>query len=138
MKTLIANYISSLPDQKSDEFAQLHHLITNWLPNTKLSFHNGLDNNNKVVSNPTIGYGEISISNAKGKTKDIFRIGLCATSTGFSIYFMGIRNKSILANTFNHRIGKAVITSYCVKFNSLNKIDLNALQEMVQTDWTIC
>jgi hypothetical protein len=53
----IETYIASLPDQAQKDIQLLHEYIQSWLPNAALSFSNGLNQEQKVVSNPIIGYG---------------------------------------------------------------------------------
>ena len=53
----IQAYISSQPEQKRNEIAELHELILKLMPKCKLWFLDGKDEKGKTVSNPNIGYG---------------------------------------------------------------------------------
>jgi len=86
----------------------------------------------KTVANPTIGYGFQVIKYAKGNTRDFFRIGLSANTTGISVYILGIEDKKYLAQTFGKRLGKASVTGYCIKFKSIKDIHLDVLEEAIR------
>jgi len=86
----------------------------------------------KIISNPNIGYGFYSIKYASGSTKDFYRIGLSANTTGISVYIMGLEDKNYLSNTFKYTIGKASVTGYCIKFKSLKTINLEVLKEAIK------
>src|SRR6201995_5077071 len=92
----IKAYIDSQPDAKKKEMQELHKLITSISPGCKLWFEDGKNSEGKVVSNPNIGYGFYTIKYADGKTKDFFRIGLSANTTGISVYVLGIKDKTYL------------------------------------------
>ena len=101
----------------------LHELILHVNPKCKLWFDNGLNEAGKPVTHPTIGYGDQVLTYANGSTKPFFQIGISATATGITIYFIGLTNKNYLKETFGTTIGKASITGYCIKFKK--RADLN-------------
>jgi len=103
------------------------------MPKCKLWFLDGKNDENKIVSNPNIGYGIHLMKYADGKTRGFYKIGLSANTTGISIYIMGIEDKKYLANTFGEKIGKASVTSYCIKFKKLNDINIEVLKEAIQS-----
>ena len=110
----------------------LHRLILQVLPGCKLWFDNGKNSENKAVSNPTIGYGFHTIKYADGKTRDYFQIGLSANKTGISVYILGIKDKTYLAQTYGKKLGKASITGYCIRFKTLKDINIDVLKAAVQ------
>ena len=128
----IKDYISSQPEPKRSELQTLHQLTLQVLPNCKLWFDTGKNSENKTVSNPTIGYGSLTIKYADGKTKDFFQIGLSANTTGISVYLMGIKDKTYLAQTFGEKLGKASVTGYCIKFKTLKGINIDILEAAIQ------
>ena len=127
----INQYLTALPSNIQGEMVQIHSLLTEWLPDGKLWFESGLDEEGKVITNPTIGYGEYTIKYADGSQRQFFQIGLSATTSGFSIHLMGIRNKLNLTTAYGETIGKAKLTSYCIKFKSINDIDISTLKNAV-------
>ncbi len=126
-------YIASQPEPKRTDLETLHKLILQILPKGKLWFLNGKDEKGKVIANPNIGYGSQIKTYADGKTKEFYQIGISANSTGISIYIMGIEDKKYLAKTYGKTIGKASVTSYCLKFKRLEEINLDIL-EMAMRD----
>ena len=128
----IQNYITSQPEQKRKDMHALHGHILKLLPGCKLWFLDGKDAKGKIVSNPNIGYGSYIIKYADGTTKEFYQIGLSANTTGISVYVMGLKDKTYLANTFGKKLGKASVTGYCIKFKTLKDIDMNVLEAAVQ------
>lgn len=131
LENQIQNYILSLPEAKQLEMNQLHQLMLDWIPNCKLWFETGLDANNKVISNPNIGYGSQILMYANGTSKEIFQISISANTSGISVYFIGMKDKEFLTNNFAQTLGKAKITGYCIKFKSISQIDINVLNNAV-------
>jgi len=128
----IENYINSQPELKRGEMQALHTRILQLLPGCKLWFDDGKNSENKTVSNPNIGYGLYTIKYADGKTRDFFQIGLSANATGISIYILGIKDKTYLAQTFGKNLGKAKVTGYCIRFNSVKDININVLDAAIR------
>lgn len=128
----IQEYISSLEQPKRNEIEELHKLILTISPECRLWFESGKNKENKIVSNPNIGYGFYTIKYADGKTREFYRIGLSANKTGISVYILGIDDKTYLANTFSTEIGKAKVTGYCIKFKTLKDININILKNAIQ------
>ena len=128
----IKGYIISQPEVKRNEMETLHQLILKVLPGCKLWFDSGKNSEGKTVSNPTIGYGCQTIKYADGKTRDFFQIGLSANKTGISVYVLGIKDKTYLAQTFGKKLGKASVTGYCIKFKTLKEINIDVLEEAIR------
>jgi hypothetical protein len=128
----IKEYINSQPEPKRSDMQQLNELIIQVSPGCKLWFDNGKNSENKTVSNPTIGYGFYTIKYADGKTRDFFQIGLSANTTGISVYILGIKDKTYLAQTFGKDLGKASVTGYCIKFKTLKDINIDILKAAIK------
>jgi Domain of unknown function (DU1801) len=132
VEKLIKEYISSQPEAKGTDMQALHQLILKIMPGCKLWFLDGRDSENKIVSNPNIGYGQHTIKYADGKTKEFYRIGLSANTTGISVYILGINDKTYLAKTFGKKLGKASVSGYCIKFKAVKDINIDVLEKAVQ------
>lgn len=128
----IREYITSLPDPKYSDMQSLHELAIKVSPGCKLWFLDGKNSENKVVSNPNIGYGSYTIKYANGETKEFYQVGLSANTTGISVYIMGIDDKTYLAQKFGKELGKASVTGYCIKFKKLKDINLDILEEAIR------
>ncbi len=132
VQTQIKAYIASQPEPKRSDMQELHRIILQIKPACKLWFLDGKDSNNKVVSNPNIGYGHYSIQYADGKTREFYQIGLSANTTGISVYILGINDKTYLAKTYGKKIGKASVTGYCIKFKTLKDINIEILEAAIR------
>ncbi len=111
---------------------ELHSLTLRVLPTGKLWFFDGKNSEDKTVSNPTIGYGLQTIKYANGKTREFFQIGLSANKTGISVYILGIEDKKYLAKAYGKKIGKASVTGYCIRFKSVQDINLDILEAAIR------
>ena len=100
VKGQIKEYITAQPESKQSDMQALHSIIQKLMPACKLWFLDGKNSENKVVSNPNIGYGSYTIKYADGKTREFYQIGLSANTTGISVYIMGINDKTYLAKTY--------------------------------------
>jgi len=128
----INEYITSQPISKSNDLQELNRIILAIMPASKLWFLNGKNSENKVVSNPNIGYGARTIKYADGTTKEFYQIGLSANTTGISVYILGIDDKTYLAKAYGEKIGKASVTGYCIKFKALKDINVEVLEEAIK------
>ena len=128
----IKAHIANQPEPKRSEIQKLHSMILEIMPSSKLWFLDGKDENGKMVTNPDIGYGHQTIKYADGKTKEFYQVGISATKTGISVYIIGIKDKKHLGNTFAEKIGKAIVTGYCIKFKTLKDINIDILKTAIQ------
>src|SRR5437588_9639228 len=115
----IKEYITSQPEPKRSDMHELHTFILQIMPGCKLWFLDGKNSENKIVSNPNIGYGSYTMKYADGTTKEFYQIGMSANTTGISVYILGIRDKTYLAQAFGKELSKASVTGYCIKFKTL-------------------
>lgn len=132
IKEQIREYINSQPAPKRSDMEVLHQLILQLLPAGKLWFLDGKNSENKIVSNPNIGYGAYTIKYADGTTREFYQIGMSANTTGISIYILGIGDKTYLAQTYGKKLGKASVSGYCIKFKSVKDIDTSVLEAAIR------
>ena len=128
----IKKYVASQPEPKRADMQALHQRMLQILPKGKLWFLDGKDSENKIVSNPNIGYGVLTMKYKDGSTREFYRIGLSANTTGISVYIMGLKDKTYLAQTFGKKLGKASVTGYCIKFKALKDINIDVLEEAIR------
>ena len=124
----IKKYISSQPEPKRSDMQKLHRITLQVLPKCKLWFHDGKNSKNQTISNPTIGYGFFIIKYADGKTREFFQIGVSANKTGISVYILGVKDKKYLVRTYGKKLGKASVTGYCIRFKTLEDINVDILE----------
>jgi len=128
----IKKYITSQPEPKRSDMQELHRITLQVLPGCRLWFLDGKNSENKIVSNPNIGYGLQTIKYANGETREFYQIGISANTTGISVYIMGIKDKEYLAHTYGKKIGKASVSGYCIKFKTLKDINVGILEEAIR------
>lgn len=128
----IKAYIASQPEPKRSDMQALHGIILALMPECRLWFLDGKDENGRTVSNPNIGYGLQSRKYADGKTKEFYQIGISANTTGISVYILGIEDKKYLAEKYGKELGKASVTGYCIKFKTLKDVNREILQAAIR------
>ena len=131
IQSQIQEYITSQSEPKRTEIQTLHKRILELFPACKLCFLDGKNNENKIVSNPNIGYGFHLLKYSNGTTKEFYKIGLSANTTGISVYIMGIEDKKYLLENYGSTIGKASISGYCIKFKTLKDINIDVLEAAI-------
>jgi hypothetical protein len=127
----IEAYLAAQPEPKQGDLRALHARLLTEFPGCRLWFEDGTNENGKVVANPTIGYGVYTITYARGPARDFFRIGLSGTTSGISVYVMGLADKTYLPRTYGATIGKAGVTGYCITFTRLSVIDADVLHAAI-------
>ena len=128
----IKAYIATQPEPKRSDMQALHGIILALMPECRLWFLDGKDENGRTVSNPNIGYGLQSRKYADGKTKEFYQIGISANTTGISVYILGIEDKKYLAEKYGKELGKASVTGYCIKFKTLKDVNREILQDAIR------
>jgi hypothetical protein len=124
----ISSHLASLPEAKARDLSALHQLALTVLPGGPLWFLDGTNDQGKVVANPNIGHGTFVKSYADGTARPFYKVGLCATSTGISVYLMTIDDRTYLPRIYGGRLGKAGVTGYCIKARSLKDLDLAVME----------
>ncbi len=132
VETQISDYLTAQPESKRGDMQTLHGMMLKLMPDCRLWFLDGTDESGRTVSNPNIGYGLRIITYADGRTREFYQIGLSANTSGISVYIMGLDDKTYLARTYGGEIGKASVTSYCIKFSKLDNIDLVVLEAAIR------
>ncbi|KAB2915580.1 MAG: DUF1801 domain-containing protein [Bacteroidetes bacterium] len=128
----INEYITSQPEAKRNDMQELHRVIMGINPDCRLWFLDGKNSENKVVSNPNIGYGFQTMKYTDGKTREFYQIGISANTSGISVYILGIDDKTYLADTYGKSLGKAGVTGYCIKFKKLQDINIEVLKDAIR------
>ncbi len=128
----IQELLASQPEPKRKDMEAIHKLILDAFPACQLRYLDGRDETGKVVTNPNIGYGSCEIRYKDGSSREFYRVGMSASSTGVSIYIMGLEDKSYLAKTYGGAIGKAKVTGYCISFKTVKAIDLDVLKAAIE------
>jgi hypothetical protein len=78
--TQISDYIAAQPERKRSDMQALHRMMLRLMPDARLWFLDGKDESGRVVSNPNIGYGLLTMAYADGRNR------------GHCIKFSALRN----------------------------------------------
>ncbi len=62
------------PAGKREDMQALHSYITSLSPGCRLWFVSGLNDDGKVVSNPSVGYGVQARTYADGQSREFYRV----------------------------------------------------------------
>lgn len=124
----IKKYVTSQPEPKRSDLQALHRLALQASPKCKLWFSDGKGPDGRTISNPTIGYGSLTLQYADGKSKESFKVGVSGNATGISVYILGLKDKTYLAKTYGKKLGKASVTGYCIRFKALKDINVETLE----------
>jgi hypothetical protein len=128
----IYRHIDSFPEPKRSDILTLHELMLRILPNGKLWFNDGKNEDGKIIANPTIGYGFLTLKYANGKTRNFFKISLLSNTAGISIHILGLDDKHYLTQTYGKKIGKAKVTGYCIRFKKLQDVHIDILESALR------
>jgi hypothetical protein len=128
----ISDYLAAQPERKRADMEALHGMMLRVMPEGRLWFLDGKDEGGRVVSNPNIGYGFLTIPYANGRAREFYQIGLSANTGGISVYIMGLDDKGYLAETYGEALGKASVTGYCIRFSALRNINLDVLEAAIR------
>ena len=132
MHTQITAYLAAQPDRKRADLQTLHDMMLRLMPDSRLWFLDGKDEDGRTVSNPSIGYGLLTKTYADGRTREFYQVGLSANTSGISVYIMGLDDRMYLPKTWGGKLGKATVTGYCIRFRSLRDIDLDVLEAAIR------
>ncbi len=133
----VEEYLASQPDLKQTDLRALHAHMLSEFAGCRLWFNDGRNEAGKVVANPNIGYGAHTITYADGTSREFYRIGLSANTTGISVYVLGLDDKTYLRRTYGASIGKASVTGYCIKLKRLSDINVEVLHAAIRHGMTL-
>ena len=80
-------------EPKRGDMRTSHHLNPKLTSGCKRWFLDGKDGDGKTVTNPNTGYGACARKRAGRKTRPFYNNGDSASTTGVSVYIMGIADK---------------------------------------------
>ena len=130
-------FLASQAEPKQTDLRHLHAHMLAEFPRCRLWFNDGTNEDGKVVANPNIGYGVYTITYADGSSREFYRIGLSANTTGISVYVLGLEDKTHLTRTYGASIGKASVTGYCIKFKRLSVVNTGVLYAAIRHGMTV-
>jgi hypothetical protein len=116
-----AQLIASVAEPKRGELSRLNTIIQAELP----------DSHAEVVSG-MIGYGKFHYRYPSGREGDTFKVSLASNKSGFSIYVNAVDGRGYLAEQAAGRLGKAKVGKSCIRFGSIDDLDVSVLTEVLR------
>lgn len=129
--TNIKSYLDSLPENTKEELTFFHQNILEKYPNCRIWFLDGKDASGKVISNPNMGYGTITLPTKTNVNREFYKFGISANSKGFSIYFMGLTDRNLIQKHLGHFFPNSKITGYCLNLKSIKNVELAILDKLI-------
>ncbi|REK17823.1 MAG: DUF1801 domain-containing protein [Actinobacteria bacterium] len=79
-----------------------------------------------------IGYGEYSYENASGNDVEWFKVGLARQKAHISLYVNAVDDGEYVGKAYADRLGSAKVGAASISFKSIDSIDLQALEDMIE------
>ncbi len=114
-------YIDGLPEPRRDDVRRLDAIIRETLPDAEPGMERGM-----------LGYGPYHYRYASGREGDSHLISLASRKAGLSLYVASADGEAYLAERYADRLGKADVGKSCVRFRTLDDLDLEALRALLR------
>lgn len=79
-----------------------------------------------------IGYGMAKYKFANGTVGEWPLIGLANQKNYMAVYICAVKDGKYLPEAYKDKLGKASIGKSCIRFNKMEKIDLDGLSEVIK------
>ncbi len=114
-------YIDGLPEPRRDDVRRLDAIIRETLPEAEPGMERGM-----------LGYGPYHYRYASGREGDSHLISLASRKAGLSLYVSSADGEAYLAERYADRLGKVDVGKSCVRFRTLDDLDLEALRALLR------
>lgn len=114
-------YIAAIEQPRRQDVEKIHELIQKTVPALKPHILSGM-----------IGYGTYRFRYASGKEGDWSLIALANQKNYISVYVCSVENGKYIAEEYKDKLPKASIGKSCIRFKTLEHIDLSVLVEIIK------
>lgn len=114
-------YIAKLAEPRRSQVAKLHRLIRKAVPELRPFILNGM-----------LAYGPFHYRYATGREGDWFRVGVASNKAYISLYACAADDRGYVAERYRKRLPRANIGKSCVRFKTLDDLDLGALEALLR------
>lgn len=114
-------YIKAIPEPRRQDVEKIHEFIQKTLPSLKPHILSGM-----------IGYGTYHFRYASGKEGDWSLVALASQKNYISLYICSIENNTYIAEKYKDKLPKASIGKSCIRFKTLEDIDLSTLSDILK------
>ncbi len=119
--TSVQEYLDSVPSDRKEMVLFLHDFIQKAAPSLQPHFAYNM-----------LGYGSFKYQNYKKELIDWPVVSLAKQKNYVSIYVCAVENGEYIAEKNKARLGKVSVGKSCIRFNSLDKVNLSVLKEVIQ------
>lgn len=116
----VDEYLDQIPEERKDIINFLHKFIQDTVPDLKVHFAYNM-----------LGYGKFKYLSYKGEELDWPIIALANQKNYVSVYVCGVDSGEYIAERFKDKLGKVSVGKSCIRFNKLEKINLDVLKEVL-------
>ena len=114
----------------TDTMRALDRLVTDAMPGRRRVLYEGVFWGG--TEQQIIGYGHIVQPRPRGDDVHWFLVGLARQQEHYSLYVNAVADGAYLGQQYKGRLGKVKLGSASIGFKSLDDIDLDVLEELVQ------
>ena len=124
-----SQWLANLPDDVRPDLQHLDTFIVRYLPQASRvlwegTFWGGTDQT-------IIGYGDLVMTQSRGKQVEWFMVGLAQQKAHVSIYVNAVRGGHYVTQEFASRLGKVKIGAASIAFKRLADLDLDVLGDVL-------
>lgn len=113
--------IESLDEPRRSDVRELDRLIRRTAPSFEPSVMSGM-----------LAYGRYRYRSASGREGEWCRIGLASNRKSISLHVLAADERGSLVDTYRDRLPKADIGKTCVRFSSLDDVDVEVLRQLIE------
>jgi hypothetical protein len=118
----VDRWLAAIPEPRRSTLRTIHDVVRKAAPSLAPS-----------VDGKTIGYGPFHYRYESGREGDTFRVALANNARYVSLYVLGEgSNGGYLAEEHAGRLGKASVGKSCIRFKTVDDLDLDALRALVR------
>lgn len=114
-------YVEALKEPRKSDVAKLDKLVRKVAPKLKPFIHSGM-----------LAYGPFHFRYASGREGDWFKIGIASNASYISFYACAADARGYVAERFKKDLPKAKIGKSCVRFKTLEDLDLDVLAKLIR------
>ncbi len=122
-------WLTTLPADIRADMEQVDALITSHLPTASRTLWEGIFWGG--TEQTIIGYGDLTMTQSRGRKVEWFMVGLARQKETISIYVNAVRDGKYVTQEFGPRLGKAKIGASSISFRHLADLHLDVLGEVL-------
>jgi hypothetical protein len=122
-------YIASLPDDIRPSFETLDTLITDIMEGHSRVMWEGVFWGGTEQS--IIGYGDLTMTQSKGRKVEWFMVGLALQKNHISVYVNAVEDGQYVAEKYQSELGKVKVGKASIAIKRLDDVNLDTLAQVI-------